>query len=94
MCCAMCCAGELQRAIRTVCVGCGCGLRCAVAVACSASSVPVAAVCIAAARAALARIDLLAGVFIQHSMATVFDPTLRPKAVCTVRRVSRMGSRR
>ena len=43
MCCAMCCAGELQRANRTVCVGCGCGLRCAVAVACRASSVPVAA---------------------------------------------------
>ena len=30
---------------------------------------------------------------IQHSMATVFDPTLRPKAVCTVRRGSRMSSR-
>ena len=61
MCSAMCCASELQRAIRMVCVACRRGLHCAVAIARSASSVPVAAVCIAAARAALARMRFCRG---------------------------------
>ena len=65
MCCAMCCAGELQCAIRTVCVGCGCGLRCAVAVRASVECASRGGVH-AAALAALAR-AICRGLFSQQS---------------------------